>query len=59
MDELHSTVLQVRAPQQLTEALRVAADRDLQSVSEYVRQTLIDKLREDGLLSRGQHQVGA
>jgi hypothetical protein len=31
----------------------------LQSVSEYVRQTLIDKLREDGLLSRGQHQVGA
>ena len=56
MDELHSTVLQVRAPQQLTEALKVASARDLQSVSEFVRQTLIDKLREDGLLARGEHQ---
>jgi hypothetical protein len=49
MQELHSSVLQVRTPPQLSTALRVAADRDLLSVSAYVRRALVQKLREDGI----------
>ena len=49
MQELRSSVLQVRTPPQLSAALRFAADRDLLSVSAYVRRALVQKLREDGI----------
>jgi hypothetical protein len=49
MHELHTTVLQVRTPPQLSAALRIAAGRDLQTVSEYVRQAVIERLRADGI----------
>lgn len=58
MQEPHTNILQVRTQPQLSAALKTAADQNLQSVSEFVRQTLLDKLREDGLLSRAQQQVG-
>jgi hypothetical protein len=59
MQEPHTDILQVRTQPQLSAALKTAADQNLQTVSEFVRRTLIDKLREDGLLGRGQQQAGA
>jgi len=41
--------LQVRAPTSLAAALKVAADRELMTVSEYIRRTLIDRLRQEGI----------
>ena len=60
-DPTHSDVLQIRAPQQLTEAIRTAAGRDMTSTSEFVRRILIDELRERGLLDgrNNRAQVGA
>jgi hypothetical protein len=36
-------------PTSLADAVRTAADRELMTVSEYIRRTLIDRLRQEGL----------
>lgn len=41
--------LQVRVPISFTAAIKTAADRELMTISEYVRQTLIERLRRDGV----------
>jgi hypothetical protein len=41
--------LQVRVPWSLTAAIRVAAERELTTASEYARRALIARLRADGL----------
>ncbi len=46
-----STVLQVRTPVALASAIKTAAERDLTTASEYVRQAVIGRLREDGFLT--------
>lgn len=43
------TLLQVRAPEALASAVRTAASRNLTTSSEYVRQSIIDRLRADGI----------
>lgn len=40
--------VQFRAPERVPEALAVAADKKLTTVSEYLRQTVIEKLKADG-----------
>jgi hypothetical protein len=42
-------VLQLYAPAALTAALKLAADRELTTMSEYVRRTLIARLRAEGI----------
>jgi Arc/MetJ-type ribon-helix-helix transcriptional regulator len=41
--------IHIRMPDQLVDALASAAARRFQSVSEYARQALLDRLRQDGL----------
>jgi hypothetical protein len=41
--------IQIRTPPQLSNAIRTAANRDLLSVSAYVRQALVQKLRASGI----------
>jgi len=41
--------LQVRVPVSLTAAIKIAAERELMTLSEYVRRTLIERLRSDGI----------
>jgi predicted HicB family RNase H-like nuclease len=41
--------IQIRTPPQLSKAIRTAASRDLLSVSAYIRQALVQKLRADGI----------
>jgi hypothetical protein len=47
--EHHSKLLQFRAPESLSEAIDAAAKRELQSKFEYVRRSVIDRLRADGI----------
>jgi metal-responsive CopG/Arc/MetJ family transcriptional regulator len=42
-------ILQVRAPEALTDALDVAASRRMVSRSDYVRVALLDHLKADGI----------
>jgi hypothetical protein len=42
-------LLQVRAPEVLSTAVKIAAARNLMTSSEYVRRSLIDRLRADGV----------
>lgn len=44
-----SDVLRLRTPKSLTTAIREAADRHMTTTSEYVRQSVIQKLRVDGI----------
>jgi hypothetical protein len=45
--EHHTTLLQFRAPESLSEAIDAVAKRELQTKSEYVRRSVIDRLRAD------------
>jgi hypothetical protein len=47
--EHHTKLLQFRAPESLSEAIDAAAKRELQSKSEYVRRSVIDRLRAEGI----------
>ena len=42
-------LLQIRAPQTLSDAIDVAADRHFQSKSEYIRHSVLDRLKADGV----------
>jgi metal-responsive CopG/Arc/MetJ family transcriptional regulator len=42
-------LVQFRAPESLTEAINSAASKHLQSRSEYVRRSIIDRLKADGI----------
>lgn len=42
-------ILQVRAPEALTDALDVAASRRLVNRSDYIRVALLDRLKADGI----------
>jgi hypothetical protein len=42
--------LQVRCPPALPEAITVAASRQMMTPSEYVRRSVIDRLRADGFI---------
>jgi hypothetical protein len=42
-------MLQLIVPPRLDEAIKVAADREMSTISEYVRRVLIDRLRADGI----------
>ena len=44
-----SRILQLAAPPVLAQAVKEAADRELLTISEYIRRTLIDRLRADGV----------
>ncbi|MCK1578562.1 ribbon-helix-helix protein, CopG family [Bradyrhizobium sp. 168] len=44
-----SALLQIRAPEYFTEAVDRAADRRVQSRSDYVRAAVLDRLRADGI----------
>lgn len=41
--------MQVRAPIALADAVKTAADRELTTISEYVRRALLEKLRGAGI----------
>jgi hypothetical protein len=43
------TMLQLCAPPTLTAAVKLAASREMMTLSEYVRRVLIDRLRSDGI----------
>lgn len=47
--EQRKKLLQFRAPESLSEAIDTAAKRELQTKSEYVRRSIIDRLRADGV----------
>jgi len=50
MAQKHSpSLLQVCAPPALRVAVKAAADREMMTISEFVRRTLIDRLRADGV----------
>jgi hypothetical protein len=42
-------MLQLCVPQTLTAAVKLAADRELTTISEFVRRVLIDRLRAEGI----------
>ncbi|MBB4362178.1 hypothetical protein GGD65_003203 [Bradyrhizobium sp. CIR18] len=42
-------LVQFRAPEYLSEAIDLAANKHLQSKSEYIRQRLIENLKADGI----------
>ncbi len=42
-------MLQLCAPPALTAAVKLAADREMTTISEFVRRVLIDRLRSDGI----------
>ncbi len=42
-------LLQIRAPECLSDAIDAAAGRHLQSKSEYIRHSLINRLKADGI----------
>lgn len=42
-------LLQIRAPECLSAAIDAAANRSLQSKSEYIRHSVIDRLKADGI----------
>jgi hypothetical protein len=47
--EARKRMLQLQTPPALAAAVKVAADRELMTVSEFVRRVLIDRLRSDGI----------
>jgi hypothetical protein len=47
--EHHTKLLQFRAPESLSEAIDAAAKREFQTKSEYVRRSVIDRLRASGV----------
>jgi hypothetical protein len=47
--EHHTKLLQFRAPESLSEAIDAAAKRELQTKSEYVRRSIIDRLKASGV----------
>jgi hypothetical protein len=47
--------IQVRAPSSLADAVKTAANRELTTVSEYIRRTLINRLRQEGIDPSGKH----
>jgi hypothetical protein len=49
-----SKLLRVRAPQMLSDAVARAADAQLTTPSEYIRQAVIARLRLDGILVRAE-----
>jgi hypothetical protein len=55
--EHHTKLLQFRAPESLSEAIDAAAKRELQSKSEYVRRSVIDRLRAGSALEGYAHFV--
>ena len=44
-----SAVLQIRAPEYFADAVDRAADKRVQSRSDYVRSAVLDRLRADGI----------
>ena len=50
-----NTLLQVRAPAQLINAVDEGADRGLITRSDYVRLAVIERLRADGVLVQTDH----
>ena len=42
-------MLQLIVPPSLDEAVKLAASREMSTISEYVRRVLIDRLRADGI----------
>jgi hypothetical protein len=42
-------LVQFRAPESLSDAIDAAADKHLQSKSEYLRRSIIDRLKADGI----------
>jgi hypothetical protein len=42
-------LLQAAAPPALVAAVKRAADREFMSLSEYIRRSLVDRLRADGI----------
>jgi hypothetical protein len=42
-------LVQFRAPESLSDAINVAASKRLQSKSEYLRRSVIDRLKADGI----------
>jgi hypothetical protein len=51
--------IQVRAPTSLADAVKTAADRELMTVSEYIRRTLIDRLRHEGIDPSGKRNASS
>jgi hypothetical protein len=47
--ELSRKMLQLQAPPALAAAVKFAADREMTTISEFVRRALIDRLRSDGI----------
>ncbi len=47
--EHHTKLLQFRAPEPISEAIDLAARRELQTKSEYLRRSVIDSLRAGGV----------
>jgi hypothetical protein len=57
--EHHTKLLQFRAPESLSEAIDAAAKRELQTKSEYVRRSVIDRLRAGSALGSYAHFVAS
>jgi hypothetical protein len=49
-DLLYPATLRARAPRQLVDAVEAAAQRDFMSAGQFIRETLLKRLREDGML---------
>lgn len=47
--EHHTKLLQFRAPESLSEAIDAAAKREFQTKSEYVRRSVIDRIKASGV----------
>jgi hypothetical protein len=45
----YDKLLQIRAPEVLSDAIDRAADNRLQSKSEYIRMAVVDRLKADGI----------
>jgi hypothetical protein len=42
-------MLQLQVPPALSTAVKIAADREMTTISEFVRRVLLDRLRSDGI----------
>jgi hypothetical protein len=47
--ESSHTMLQFQAPRVLAAAVKLAADREMTTISEFVRRVLLDRLRSEGI----------
>jgi hypothetical protein len=54
-DEHFPILIKTRAPKALSQAIRVAAEKDLTTPSEWMRQALLRQLREKGIDPRAIH----